>query len=186
VPGEYNSTPLGARIPNVRNARVQDAVRPTADPRHFTLQPADIFVGYCRSACGVCSPSTTRSRCVFRSRRFPTESCALPGSHSFGKRLEHAPRSPDPGTPTRSSSIRSGAMVAGAAPTHTGDNRTAPPAVSIGATITGSCSPRCRLLRHVRPSGSCLRARRQKARRCATPIVPPVIFSTPPARAPMR
>ena len=43
------------------------------------------------------------------------------------------------GTPSRSSSMRSGAMIAGAAPTHSGVNRTATAcAASTGAAETGS------------------------------------------------
>ena len=91
------------------------------------------------------------------------------------------------GTPCKSPSMRSGAMIAGAAPAHNGEKRTDTAwADSMGATVTCSCSPAPQLLRAVpsiwiRPScpSSEISAR-------VTAIVLPVIFRMSPGRAPMR
>ena len=91
------------------------------------------------------------------------------------------------GTPSKSSSIRSGAMIAGAAPTHKGAKRTETAwACSTGATVTCSCNPAPQLLRVV-PSiwiTPCWLSSARAAR--TTETVAPVIFNTSPARAPMR
>ena len=90
------------------------------------------------------------------------------------------------GTPTKSSNMRSGAIVAGAAPTHNGDKRTATAcSCSIGVTVTCSCNPALQLLRHVpsiwiMPSNP---SSESSARPTAT--VPPLIFNTSPACAPI-
>ena len=91
------------------------------------------------------------------------------------------------GTPSRSSSIRSGAMVAGAAlPITATSERRRPAACSIGVTVTCSCNPALQLLRQVPSIWIMPSWLRQKARRGPRPRAPPVIFNTSPGRAPMR
>ena len=89
--------------------------------------------------------------------------------------------------PLVGSSMRSGAMVAGAAPTHNGDRRTATAcSCSIGVTVTCSCNPALQLLRQVPSIWTIPSNPSSDSSARPTPIVPPVIFSTSPARAPMR
>src|SRR5579871_4768280 len=91
------------------------------------------------------------------------------------------------GTPVRSSTILSGAIIAGAAPTHIGESRTATACeCSTGATVTCSWRPTPQLLRAV-PS-ICRNPSRVSSETStrATQEVPPVTLITSPACTPMR